>query len=386
MLYFQIDLPISANPRVLAMMEAASVTGPAKNLIEFARLAALEAPGAEVGILTFQRGAAGSRNPFVEAGRQNGLSVDVVRERFAFDPGILPQLRAMVAARAPDIIQSHNVKSHFLVRLLGLHKGRRWIAFHHGYTTTDKKMEVYNQLNRWSLRAAHQVVTVCGPFSQDLQRMGIPAERIAIRHNMVKPFVAPPASEVARLRGELRIPEGIPVILSVGRLSREKGHLDLISALGRLRGRTWRLVLVGEGPERDRIEKLCAGLGLTDAVILTGLQRDVWPYYALADVVALPSHSEGSPNVLLEAMAAGRAVVATAVGGVPEIATDGENALLVAAGDNEAMAGAIARLMDDQERRRRLGSNAAKIAPGYAPEAYCESLLGIYRKVLCGSR
>jgi glycosyltransferase involved in cell wall biosynthesis len=85
-------------------------------------------------------------------------------------------------------------------------------------------------------------------------------------------------------------------------------------------------------------------------------------------------------------MAAGRAVVATAVGGVPEIATDGENALLVAAGDNEAMAGAIARLMDDQERRRRLGSNAAKIAPGYAPEAYCESLLGIYRKVLCGSR
>jgi glycosyltransferase involved in cell wall biosynthesis len=216
--------------------------------------------------------------------------------------------------------------------------------------------------------------------------MGIPAERIAIRHNMVKPFVAPPAFEVARLREELGIPEGIPVILSVGRLSREKGHLDLIAALGRLRGRSFRLVLVGDGPERDPIEKLCAGLGLTDAVILTGRQQDVRPYYAMADVVALPSHSEGSPNVLLEAMAAGRAVVATAVGGVSEIATDGENALLVAASDSEAMASSIARLLDDEELRRRLGSSAAKIAPSYTPEAYCESLLGIYRKVLCASR
>jgi glycosyltransferase involved in cell wall biosynthesis len=368
------------------MMEAASVTGPAKNLIEFARLAAQTASGAEVAILTFQRGEVEAPNPFVKAARENGLSVDIARERFAFDPGILPQLRAMVAARQPDIIQSHNVKSHFLVRLLGLYRRRRWIAFHHGYTTTDKKMEVYNQLNRWSLRAAHQVVTVCGPFSLELQRMGIPAERIAIRHNMVKPFVAPPAFEVARLREELGIPEGIPVILSVGRLSREKGHLDLIAALGRLRGRSFRLVLVGDGPERDPIEKLCAGLGLTDAVILTGRQQDVRPYYAMADVVALPSHSEGSPNVLLEAMAAGRAVVATAVGGVSEIATDGENALLVAASDSEAMASSIARLLDDEELRRRLGSSAAKIAPSYTPEAYCESLLGIYRKVLCASR
>jgi glycosyltransferase involved in cell wall biosynthesis len=198
--------------------------------------------------------------------------------------------------------------------------------------------------------------------------------------------VAPPAEEVARLRRELRVREGIPVILSVGRLSREKGHLDLIDALGRLRGRSWRLVLVGEGPERGPIERRCASLGLTDSVIPTGLQRDVRGYYAMADVVALPSHSEGSPNVLLEAMAAGRAVVATAVGGVPEIATDGENALLVAAGDHQAMAGAIARLLDEEELRRRLGANAAKIAPSYAPDAYCESLLGLYGKVLCASR
>ena len=106
------------------------------------------------------------------------------------------------------------------------------------------------------------------------------------------------------------------------------------------------------------------------------------PFYALADVLALPSHSEGSPNVLLEAMASGLPVAATAVGGVPEIVSDGESALLVAPSDPNAMASALARLLKDEEFARRLASNARSlVAAHYTPDAYARSLTGLYREV-----
>ena len=93
-------------------------------------------------------------------------------------------------------------------------------------------------------------------------------------------------------------------------------------------GHPLRLVIVGDGPERPAIEKRVKELALSDVVITAGFQSNVAPYYQIADIAVLPSHSEGSPDALLEAMSAGVPIVATTVGGVPEIATDGEDALL----------------------------------------------------------
>src|SRR5437879_1127231 len=141
--------------RVMSVMEAGFVTGPAKNLIEFARCARTpdeDLPAVEFSVVAYQRGREESRNPFVEAARSAGIPVDIVHERGRFDPSILPQLRAIIAVRRPHIIQTHNVKSHFLMRVSGLCRTHCWIAFHHGYTTTDFKMRCYNQLDRWSLR------------------------------------------------------------------------------------------------------------------------------------------------------------------------------------------------------------------------------------------
>ena len=94
---------------------------------------------------------------------------------------------------------------------------------------------------------------------------------------------------------------------------------------------------MGEGPERPRIEERIRSLNLTDSVTLTGQQESAEPYYGIAQVAVLSSLSEGSPNALLEAMAAGVPVVATRVGGIPEIVSDGESALLIEPGDTSAM-------------------------------------------------
>lgn len=368
--------------RVLAAMEAAWVVGPAKNLIEFARRAR---PRVELAIVAFLRGE-GASNPFVEAAEAASIRVFRITERRRWDPGALSLFRAAAAEFHPDILQSHNVKSHLFVRLLGLHRTYPWIAFNHGYTATDLKDRLYNHLDRWSLPAADRVVAVCAPFARSLEARGVRPERIRIQQNSVKPFAAPPESEVAALRGALRLAADERVLLAVGRLSLEKGHRDLLAAVALLRQRPalppFRAVLVGDGPERPNLERQAADSGIADVVTFAGHQPGVAPYYALAYALALPSHSEGSPNVVLEAMAAGVPVAATAVGGVPEMLRDSAG-LVVAPGDPAAMAAALERLLGDPELGRScVAAAAARVAAEFTPEAYCESMTGVYEDLL----
>jgi glycosyltransferase involved in cell wall biosynthesis len=373
--------------RVLALIDGASVTGPARNLIGFAqraREAGPDPPGAEIRIATVVRGDP-EANGLVQAIRQAGLPLDIIPERRAFDPGILPRLRDAVERFRPQILQTHNYKFHFLVRFAGLARGAVWLAFHHGYTATKPRVRLYNQLDRWSLRAAARVVTVCRPFARELERRGVPGGRISIQHNSVPPFEAPPEAETAAWKQRLGIPAESLVTVAVGRLSKEKAHADLLEALAALRRQrpslAFRAIVAGDGPERGNLARRAAALDLDRVVIFAGQQADVKPCYALADVFVLPSHTEGSPNALLEAMAAGKAIVAAAVGGVPEIVRDGETALLFPAGRIESLARAIARLLEDRALARRLGAAARIAAAAYTPEAYCRAILGIYREL-----
>ena len=384
--------------KLLALMEATTVTGPAKNLINFGQRArshewaAAGLPRVETFIVTFDRalgeGAAhtGASNKFVEAARAAGLEVDVIRERFRFDPRVVEQLRRVVERRAPDVIQTHMVKSHFLVRLSGLGARRPWVAFHHGYTTTDLKMRAYNQLNRWSLPAATRVVTVCGQFARRLERAGVSAERVSVRHNSVSAPANVSREEAEELRAAIGVTRDERMVLAVGRLSREKGHVLLVEALGELRRQNpalkFKLVVVGDGPERPRVEGAARARGVSDALVFAGHRGDVRPFYAAADALALPSHSEGSPNVLLEAMAARVPVVATAVGGVPEIVSHEESALVVPPRDARALAAALARVLVEPALAARLAARAAeRAASHFSPDSYTRSLIEIYREL-----
>ncbi len=228
---------------------------------------------------------------FLDAVRAAGIELDVIPERGRFDSSVRQALSEIVARRRPDIIQTHAPKSHFLVRSAGLHRGRRWIAFHHGDTAEDLKMRLYTQLDRWSLRAAHRSVTVCEPFADQLVARGVRRDRIEIVPNAMAaaPVVAP--EEVSALRERLAIPPAARVILSVGRLSTEKGHADLLAAV-RLLLRDHpqlaiRLILVGDGIERATLERAAAAPDLASSVIFAGHCSNVWPYYSLADVFAL---------------------------------------------------------------------------------------------------
>jgi len=379
--------------RVVSIMEAVFVTGPAKNLLEFERCARNgdgENPPVHLSVVTYEY-PRGGPNTFVAAARAAGIPVDLVKVSGRFDLSALGQLKNIMEDRKPDIIQTHNVKSHFLVRLSGIWRRHRWLAFQHGYTTTDFKMRCYNQLDRWSLRAPDRTLAVCGAFAADLERKGIRRERITVRHNSVRPFPPVDVEMVKAVKSSLGARAGASILLAVGRLSREKGHADLLRALDFMRRELhedrFHLVIVGEGPERARIESLRSELGLDGRVTLAGLQEDVRSYYACADVVVLASHSEGSPNALLEAMAAGVPLVATRAGGIPEIVTDGETALLVDIGAAGPMARAIQTLIADPDLRQELARKAWQVAEErYSPDAYRESMLSLYEQVLNSPR
>ena len=147
-----------------------------------------------------------------------------------------------------------------------------------------------------------------------------------------------------------------PTVVAVGRLQRPKDPLTLVRAFGRLRA-SFSAVIVGEGPDRPRLETEIRRLGLERAVVLAGDTRDVADMLARADIFVLSSTSEGLPLSILEAMVAGLPVVASSVGGVPEAVEEGETGLLVPPRDPVRLAAALERLLVDPALRRRLGAN-----------------------------
>jgi glycosyltransferase involved in cell wall biosynthesis len=370
--------------RLLAIIEAYSMTGPAKNLIEFASLA--RELDVETKVATFIRGS--ESNEFIETAKRSGIAVGTLRERGPWDPKIVKRLSGFVSTQRPHVIQTHAVKSHFLARLAGLPTCAPWIAFHHGYTWPTLRVRVYNQVDRWSLTAAAKVLTVSKPFREELIARGVARERIEIVHNAIRPDWGTRIPDAPTdLREALRIAPGRSIILIVGRLSREKDHLTLLRAVDRLRSNlNPHLLVVGEGPERGRIEREIRQLGLAECVTLTGHQPSVEPYYRIANLAVLSSRSEGWPNALLEAMAAGVPVVATTVGGIPEIVTDEESALLVPPGDIDGMAAAMGKLLADISLAQRLVGRARTLVLQHSPLARAKRLAEIYRSVVGQAR
>lgn len=203
-----------------------------------------------------------------------------------------------------------------------------------------------------------------------------PRARLVVSSSHGDADVAPPR-DTCRDPGRLRL-------LAVARLQRVKGHADLIQALALLAegDRLASLTVVGEGPMRSECEALARKLGVEAQLSFAGqLDRtEIWKAYDASDVFCLASHSEGTPKVLLEAMARSLPVVATAVGGVPTVVKDGETGLLVPAGRPDILAAAIRRLATDGELRRRCLAGGRRMAQAHTVEAEWGGMVAAVRE------
>ena len=304
----------------------------------------------------------------------------VLEERHPLDPRLLRAVSRLIHRVTPDIVQTHNIKSHALVAAARW-RGVRvpWIAFHHGYTQTDLKMRVYNRLDRHWLRHADAVIAPCDAFIGELTACGVDWLRTTVLHNAVDPRVALDRTAARQALGV----DGRYLIVSIGRLSREKGHDVLIDACARLDAllrERLTVIIVGAGPARARLEARARSGRVP--VRFEGFQPCVDQYYAAADLFVLPSRSEGSPNVLLEALAAGCPVIATRVGGVPEIVEHGVSASLVAPDRPVEIGDAIAHLLGDPAAAASIADGGRRAAARMTRPARNAKLLSIYHRVL----
>ena len=151
------------------------------------------------------------------------------------------------------------------------------------------------------------------------------------------------------------------------------------------RGERILLLLLGEGERRRDLEELARGLGIAEHVRFLGWRPDVAGVMAAVDIFCLPSLNEGMGKVLVEAMAMGKPIVASAIGGIPDLVRPGENGILVPAGDVQALSEAIARLCRAPEERRRMGEAGRGMAPRYGVEEMVERMERLYAALLPGS-
>ena len=266
------------------------------------------------------------------------------------DVAAIAELTRLMRRERPDIVHANSSKAGVLGRTAAaLARVPVRIFTAHGWAFKAYS-GVGATLFRWADRSMAPLTTATICVSERERAAGLAARTCRAGSTVVIPnAVDAVAAPVARHDG------APPRVVTVGRLAAPKDALTLVRALAEVRA-PFAAQVVGDGPERAALAAELRTLGLTSVVRLEGNRGDVPQLLAAADVFVLSSRSEGAPLSVLEAMAAGLPVVASAVGGVPEQVVDGTTGLLVAAGDARALAAAIERLLANRDLRRRLGA------------------------------
>jgi glycosyltransferase involved in cell wall biosynthesis len=290
----------------------------------------------------------------------------------------LLELLALLRREHPHIVHVNSAKAGALGRLaawllrvpIRIYTVHGWAFSAHGGAASV--------LYRWAERLLRPVTTVTICVADSERRAGLAARTCDERTTVVIRNGIDPADFQAG--GDH---SGRRRLVTVGRLQAPKDAVTLVRALAALRGPPFEAVFVGDGPDRLAVEEEVRRLGLESAVEFLGERDDVPELLGKADVFVLSSHSEGLPISILEAMAAGLPVVASNVGGVPEVVVDGHTGLLVPPGDPQSLAEAIERLLEDPALSRRLGeAGQLRVAEHFSLAAVQQAHLELYRRVL----
>jgi glycosyltransferase involved in cell wall biosynthesis len=308
--------------------------------------------------------------PFTELTRRDGFPTLVVPVRSSLDGRAVPRLRH--ALRDVDLLHTHAmIEVNVVARTAGRLAGVPVLSHMHieNFLPRGLRGRIVRFLDNATARLSTRIVAVSEDTRRALLRQGYP-DRIEVVHNGVEP--QPQNDDPG---------EGV---VEVARLAPVKGQRELIEAVARIDGA--HLTLVGDDLERggayaDELRALADRLGVSDRIELTGRRDDAKELLGQAAVVALPSTTEGLPMTLLEAMARGRAVVATPVGGTPEV-VDEQTGVLVPPGDVDALAAALDELLHDPVRRALLGAaGRARIEREFSLAQMTARFLELYAEI-----
>jgi glycosyltransferase involved in cell wall biosynthesis len=305
--------------------------------------------------------------------------------RGRFDPRILGDLVRVARERGARILHVHGYASADFGRLAARRVGAALVLHEH---FADPKMPAYQGLaDRLLARLTDRAIAVSGSTRDFLVRQRhVPAERVRLIWNgaPLLEFAPRPAAAARALRREIGLPEDAPVVGAIGRLSEQKAHRTLLEAAPHVlaaRPET-RFLIVGDGDQAAALQAQARQAGIAERVVFAGHRTDVPDLLSALDVFCISSNYEGTPLALFEAMAAGRAIVSTAVDGCREILEDGKTGLLVPPRDPAALAAALVRVLEDDGLRARLGEKALEASRGYDIGACVAQMESLYDELL----
>lgn len=328
----------------------------------------------------FKRGE--SIAPIAELLREADIELIEIPGRRLLDPFQLYRLHRLLRERRIEILHCHDPKADVYGALLQLFNPRlKLVSTLHTWHLQSWRSRLYIFLDFWALRCFHRRIAVSQDTRQQALAGGLKEVLLMLNGVDTEFWTAGPRVE--------RRP-GAPLTIGfVGRLSREKGVRDLVRIARAVLDRypDCEFLLAGEGPERAPAEQLAQQLGVAQQVRFLGqlAKGDLYDLYQRLDLLLMPSYSEGVPITMLEAMAMGVPVVATRAGGIDEVLTDGETALLTAVGDNEGLARRIVELIEAPARAAELSRRARELVrTGYAVTERVRQLEGLYLELRGG--
>lgn len=325
--------------------------------------------------------------PLGERLRAEGFDVRCVERQPGLDWSVIGRL-ADELDDSVDVVHCHQYTPWFYGTLAAA-RARRPVAFtEHGRHQPDRPRLKRVLFNRWLLRHTGAISAVSRSIREALvANEKLPAGRIRVLYNGIDPApFAPAPGRREAARAALGVDEGTFLVGHAGRLVPVKNQGLLLAAAARLRGladRPVRLQVAGDGPLRKELGVAADSLGVGDITEFLGRRDDLPELLAAWDAFVLCSHSEGTSVTLLEAMAAGCPVVATAVGGNPELVEDGGAGYLVAAGDEAALAEALARLAADPGARARMGVvGQARVEANFSFDAMMDGMQQLWAEAM----
>lgn len=376
--------------RVLQVMEA-TIGGTRKHLGQLAL--GLDRRSFEVTVACAALRQPGFRQD-IAGMRAAGVRVVEIEMRRQIDPrsdlAATARLRRLIG-EGFDIVHTHSSKAGVVGRLAGRRRGGPALvhtphsfAFLHSAEFSATRRRLFLGIERWLGRFTTRLIAVSQAEAEiTLAHRIVDADRVRTVRNGIEPDLERRARAAAGVE-RLGLANGDRAIGSVGLLEVAKGHEVLIAALPRVLAEFPRLkcFLIGEGSLRRRLERQAAAAGVESSVIFTGHRDDTLDLMSALEAVVLPSLWEGLPYVLLEAMALGKPVVASDVGGCGEVVADGETGLLVPANDPRALASAISDLLRHRERAADMGTAARPRASSrFGVEAMIAGHEAIYREL-----
>ena len=335
-----------AATRVCFLLPTLDIGGAERVVVRTA--SGLRASGYDATILGFRRGS----GQLAAEARTAGLDVHALSNGSSRNPILVPRLLAWLRSHQPDAVLSYMFHANVAARLVGRLAGVRCIITSERVVGWETPLRI--AINRATCGLSDVITTNSAAGVEFWSRqLALPAERVVLIYNGV---------DTARFQPAASAKAGAPVVMgNLARLHAANGHTTLVDALGRLAREAlpeWRCDIAGDGPERQRLEQQCQSLGLDARVRFLGHSSSPEEFLRRLDLYVQPSAVAGMSNAVLEAMATGLPVVATAVGGTAEAIVDGASGLLVPGGDATAMATALRSLLQRADLRRQLGSAA----------------------------